>query len=913
MNTEPLWYEELIIEAADLRDDGSFRVRVLSSPVGGMTSTSATSVACTWDELDSATKQLDEGKLEPGEIITFGRLLASLLLPECWVRTLFWRSLDRAQERGKGLRLRLRFEHPKLASVPWEYLYVDRGWPEHSATDFLALQRLVSITRNDVVSPMADLPPTVTQIHLLGAFASPTDQPKLHFEPEKVGIKKTVEIINHDEQAFRLTLLKKATRTDLLRALDQVDAFHFSGFGVPPEESGTKDTNSVSEPGILLLRADRSSDYYYASMLASALAGAGTRLAVMNATSLGPQTLQVLTRAGIPAAIGQHSPVSEESASQFSSRLYGHLALGYTIDEAVFRARQALFNLYGLDWTDWGKFILYLQARSGFLFPTPPEAAEDASEAPPLIRVRRRFGTVGGRVVGADVGDLSGLLDRTLLEINEQFDTVAPGGEVTGLQGRLAERKKPDPQLKTAQDTKPNRSTRTRGSSRKESEAMVSKPLVYRDFDIEMTDLKDDGTFKVRVIGNTPGGEGMRADEAETLKYTPDEYARLLGKLERRKGSQDELIQLGEKLTNLLLPGKVRDLYEDGLKALNEGEGLRLRLRIEPLELAALPWEYTYVRRVSGEKVPGDFLALQRRVSITRYEAIGSSLKPLEGKENIRIVAALAAPLDQDDLNLEADKRAIMAAIADLKAKAEAVEAHVLEEATRSRLLEAIASTDIFHFAGHGVFEGTELTTEGKIRKKGKIILETEGGDSDRYDSEQLAITLGNAGVRLVVMGACNSAARDEGGAWTGVAPALVRENIPAVVAMQYKVLDSNAGNFMAHLYTRVLGGYTIDEAVFEGRQALFNESGLEDRDWGVPVLYLRAEDGFLFPLPPTETAGGSEAPVVLVQRELGTVRGEDIGVEVGEMLGGRIEVRDKIDVVEKGGKTYGAKIDRLG
>lgn len=448
------------------------------------------------------------------------------------------------------------------------------------------------------------------------------------------------------------------------------------------------------------------------------------------------------------------------------------------------------------------------------------------------------------------------------------------------------------------------------GLKRKEEDTMGAKPLIYRDFNIEMTDLQDDGTFKVRVIGQTPGGE-MRAVDTETAVYTPKEFQRLSGKLERRKATETELIELGEKLADLLLPGRVGELFDESLKALKQEEGLRLRLRIEPLELAALPWEYTYRQRTSGEKTPNDFLVL-RKVSITRYETIGESLKPIKRKEKLRIVVALANPIDEADLDLEADKRAIAAAITDLNAKTQKIESVMLESATRDDLLQTLDGSDIFHFSGHGVFEGTDLTPEGYMRKKGKIVLETEDNESDRYDSTTLAVNLGNAGVRLVVLGACNSASRDEGGAWTGVAPALIRENIPAVVGMQYKVKDQNAARFIAHLYTLVLSGYTIDEAVAKGRQAVFSHAELEDRDWGVPVLYLRAEDGFLFPLPPQE-ADAKESPTVIVQRELGTVRGEDIGAEVDEVLGGRLEVRDKIDVVEEGGKTVGAKIGKLG
>jgi len=441
---------------------------------------------------------------------------------------------------------------------------------------------------------------------------------------------------------------------------------------------------------------------------------------------------------------------------------------------------------------------------------------------------------------------------------------------------------------------------------------MTANPLTYRDFNIEMTGLQDDGTFTVRVLGQTPGGE-MRAADAERAVYQGGSLSRHLGKLQRRKASRTELVELGQKLADLLLPGRVRRLFEDSLRALQEGEGLRLRLRVEALPLAALPWEYAYLQRAAGEEVDSDFLCLQRKVSIARYETIGAPLKPLEAKEKIRIVAALSNPVDHPvALDLGADRRVISAAVEDLKSRAQEVESVILPEATRSGLLQAINGSDIFHFSGHGVFEGSELTPDGQVLKKGKIILETEDGASDRYDSVQLASSLGNAGVRLVVLGACMSAQRDEGGAWTGVAPALVRENIPAVVAMQYGVMDNNAARLIAHLYTRVLGGYSIDEAVSEGRLAVYTHAGLENRDWGVPVLYLRAADGVLFPVPPVEV-GTSESPLVVVQRRLGTVRGEDVGAEIGEMLSGRLLVQEEIDVVEAGGKTVGVKIDRFG
>ena len=441
---------------------------------------------------------------------------------------------------------------------------------------------------------------------------------------------------------------------------------------------------------------------------------------------------------------------------------------------------------------------------------------------------------------------------------------------------------------------------------------MAENPLVYRDFNIEMTELKDDGTFKVRVIGQTPGGE-MSAAQAETPVYKQQSLSNLLTKLDRRRITKDELITLGEQLADLLLPGRVRDLYQDSLKALKtDTEGLRLRLRIDPLALAALPWEYTYLQRTSGEKVENDFLVLQPNVSITRYETIGDTLEPLEDREKIQIVVALAAPLDQPELNLDADENAIKTALQALKEKAPNVETHVLEHATRDDLLKSSAGADIFQFGGHGVFEGSELTSDGKLLMKGKILLENEDENSDPFDSAQLAAILGKAGVRLVLLGACNSAARDEGGAWSGVAPALTRQNIPAVVAMQYKVRDKNAAPFLAYVYLRILGGYSIDEAVAEARLALYTQSGLEDRDWGVPVIYLRSQDGFLFPLP-KPVSGKQESAFVKLQRELKTVKGTSIGARIKSMTAGHLEIEEKIDTVEEGGTAIGLDIENLG
>jgi hypothetical protein len=67
---------------------------------------------------------------------------------------------------------------------------------------------------------------------------------------------------------------------------------------------------------------------------------------------------------------------------------------------------------------------------------------------------------------------------------------------------------------------------------------------------------------------------------------------------------------------------------------------------------------------------------------------------------------------------------------------------------------------------------------------------------------------------------------------------------------MQYTVRDGNAVAFSEQFYKALATGKSIDTAVCEGRQGIFQRAGGTERDWGVPVLYLQTERSVLFPMP---------------------------------------------------------------
>jgi hypothetical protein len=381
-----------------------------------------------------------------------------------------------------------------------------------------------------------------------------------------------------------------------------------------------------------------------------------------------------------------------------------------------------------------------------------------------------------------------------------------------------------------------------------------------RDFVLEAfnyTANAGERRFQVRVIESPAGGQTQAEATPVTL---PAELADLLRLLDGGVLSAGELIGVGQVLGDALFPPALRGLFAVSRAQLADDEALRIRLKLDTYALADLPWEYAYVPAANTPAAgggPEGFLALDRRISLVRDEILGQPrqiLNPL-GAGPIRLAVLLANPATAEfpALNLAAE----LAGVREALAGAPGVTLAPYENATVDILLRALLlPTHIFHFAGHGVFRGRMETPYGSPVGEGALILQREGGGAQPYPAAKLALNLTGRGVRLAVFGACESGRRDGVNPWSGIAPALTRAGIPAVVAMQYTVGDANAALFARSFYAALATGLPIDTAVTEGRLAIFSKGAADERDWGAPVLYLRAADGVLFPAaaPPTPT-----------------------------------------------------------
>ncbi len=376
--------------------------------------------------------------------------------------------------------------------------------------------------------------------------------------------------------------------------------------------------------------------------------------------------------------------------------------------------------------------------------------------------------------------------------------------------------------------------------------------MKYLNFDLEAFDYKATPSaerFRVRVI-SSPVGE-QRQTEAETVSL-PSELRGRLRRLDKRALTLPEMIALGEELASALFPPRVRTFWERSRERLDEDEGLRIRLKLDTYALADLPWEYVYLPRPgtpSSQKGPDGFLVLDRSVSLVRYEVLSQapgSLDPV-GASPLRLVALLASPAvpGYPRLDLAAEQQGITQALSEVPD----IRVETYPNATIDMLQDALVrETHIFHFAGHGKFEADMGLTYGTAEGKGYLLFMAENGGDAPLSADKLALFMRGRGVRLAVLGACEAGRRDQVNAWSAVAPALTKAGIPAVVAMQYTIRDTNAIAFSRRFYRALAAGQPIDAAMTDGRLAIFNRGDEKERDWGVPVLYLRADEGILFP-----------------------------------------------------------------
>lgn len=285
----------------------------------------------------------------------------------------------------------------------------------------------------------------------------------------------------------------------------------------------------------------------------------------------------------------------------------------------------------------------------------------------------------------------------------------------------------------------------------------------------------------------------------------------------------------GRALFDLVFVG---ELYAAFLRsyelARSEDRWFRLQLSFDHAPVAMdQPWEALVFSR------EGHALALLKKVSIERrlITAPAMEMPRLPDSGRLRALVAGASPSDLDKIDVRAERNLIKN---ELRKR---VTPEILEHTSLSSLGKALiakdAGFDLIHFIGHGDFAGDE----------GGIWLEDERGGGLRLTGRELPAMLRQP-VSFVFLNICHGG-RSSPNPFAGIAEALLRSGVRAVVAMRREVTDSGAVALAKSFYSCLARGDSLSQALAKARSSVVNA---QYGDWAVPMLYLAGEDFSLLP-----------------------------------------------------------------
>jgi tetratricopeptide (TPR) repeat protein len=181
-------------------------------------------------------------------------------------------------------------------------------------------------------------------------------------------------------------------------------------------------------------------------------------------------------------------------------------------------------------------------------------------------------------------------------------------------------------------------------------------------------------------------------------------------------------------------------------------------------------------------------------------------------------------------LNTEKEQEIILEALDKLQ-KEQKIKVDFTEDATFENVQGYLNEQNyhIVHFTGHGI----------SINGKGHLVFETEDRKARLIDNKILADLFSDLSIRLVVLSSCQSAKGSNKEVFGDLASMLSKRRIPAVVAMQYSVLDDVAIKFAYTFYRSIAYRKSVDVALNEARIMMKDSEKSNGFDFATPVMYL--------------------------------------------------------------------------
>ncbi|NJN83629.1 MAG: CHAT domain-containing protein [Caldilineaceae bacterium] len=340
--------------------------------------------------------------------------------------------------------------------------------------------------------------------------------------------------------------------------------------------------------------------------------------------------------------------------------------------------------------------------------------------------------------------------------------------------------------------------------------------LSYLDFDLQIDDLGD-GSYRAYVLASPAG----QAEAFFNLPFSDLEIENFFLRIGRpRRGirrinsaEMNEARKFGSKLHEAVFQDSVQACLLRSIDfAQHSGQGIRLRLRLPP-SLIELPWEYLY------DPAQDRFLVHSTSTPVVRYLDLPQVVKPLAAALPLKVLVMIAAPHDYQPLDVEAEWQKIKTAVATLEDRGLVQLTRLPPPQQKGATLAALQrqlrsdTFQVFHFIGHGGFD--EQTQDGVL------LFEMEDERSRLVSGNYLGTLLhDHPSLRLAILNACEGARTTQSDPFAGVAQQLVRQGIPAVIAMQNEITDDAAIQLAHEFYDALSAGYPVDARRFKNEIA---------------------------------------------------------------------------------------------
>lgn len=295
----------------------------------------------------------------------------------------------------------------------------------------------------------------------------------------------------------------------------------------------------------------------------------------------------------------------------------------------------------------------------------------------------------------------------------------------------------------------------------------------------------------------------------------------LLGRLDRRAMSADELAQVGHVLGQVAFPGPNGQAYlRDALLVAERQERpLQVRFHLGDRELERLPWELVRASAADGRSGDPGYVAANRWTSLVRCPPEGPRAR--SGPLDVFAVEAIGTGGDDGELRRGPPIPGIAAD-----------SIRIPDPCTHRRVVlrtrQRPGGCPVFYLLTHG------HRADGSGRP-------TVSLSDRRVDAAELGQLLAECHTQLAVIAACDVGS---GAGWSGFGATLAR-HVPAVVSMQARVDVGGAERFVARVLHELQCGATIDWAVAEARREVRLSSPFAD--WWVPMLHAHDPDGLRF------------------------------------------------------------------